>query len=242
MSPIIVRPFLLPLPIDAHQIRARRRLDTRHLREFRQEVLIAFTGVAPHDAAQGGVGLQRRRVDADGLPLHQARVGESLQHPGEDGFVRLQIDQPTRGKSSNGQAALVATPTRETRAGQTNPPPRDRALGIQAFEIADQQQPEVAPGRQPWPSLVSVESLAESLDELIKMVVVDDSIRARIEPVRGAPRQILCGQPHRRLSKAPWSFAHRHRRQCNRADRSCRSPITLTVHPGLLARQSQLEP
>jgi hypothetical protein len=130
----------------------------------------------------------------------------------------------------------------KTRAGQTNPPPRDRALGIQAFEIADQQQPEVAPGRQPWPSLVSVESLAGSLDELIKMVVVDDSIRARIEPVRGAPRQILCGQPHRRLSKAPWSFAHRHRRQCNRADRSCRSPITLTVHPGLLARQSQLEP
>jgi hypothetical protein len=32
---------------------------------------------------QDGVPFQRRRVNADGLPLEQACSGQSLQHPGE---------------------------------------------------------------------------------------------------------------------------------------------------------------
>jgi hypothetical protein len=87
MGPIVVRALLLPFPIDPRQVGAGWRLDARRLRELRQEILIALPGVAPHDAAQRRVGLQRRRVNADGLALHQSRIGESLQHPGEDRFV-----------------------------------------------------------------------------------------------------------------------------------------------------------
>src|SRR5687768_6096170 len=54
------------------------------------------TPQSDHDAAQRGVRLQRRRVNASGLPLDQAGIGQSLQHPGEDRFVRLQVDQATR--------------------------------------------------------------------------------------------------------------------------------------------------
>ena len=64
-----------------------------------QEVLIALARVAPHDAAQRRVRLQRRRVDASGLAPNQVRLGEALQHPGEDGLVRLEIDQATRARN-----------------------------------------------------------------------------------------------------------------------------------------------
>ena len=43
-------------------------------------------------------------------------------------------------------------------------PPRDRALRVQALEIADQQQPEVAAGRQPRTAVVRIESLAEAFN------------------------------------------------------------------------------
>jgi hypothetical protein len=74
------------------EIGTRRCLNARGLRQLRQEVLIALARVAPHDAAQRGIRLQRRRIDADGLALDLARLGEALQHPGEDGLVRLEID------------------------------------------------------------------------------------------------------------------------------------------------------
>jgi 5-methylcytosine-specific restriction endonuclease McrA len=55
--------------------------------------------VAPHDAAQRGVRLQRRRIGAHGLAFDQARVGESLRHPDEGGLVGLDIDQATRARN-----------------------------------------------------------------------------------------------------------------------------------------------
>lgn len=35
MDPVVVRAFLLPFPIDPRQIRARRRVDARRLRQLR---------------------------------------------------------------------------------------------------------------------------------------------------------------------------------------------------------------
>ncbi len=96
---VVVRPLLLPLPVDAGEIGACGGLDARGLRQLGQEVLIALPGVATHDAAQRGIRLQRRRVNPDRLPLHQAGVGQALQHPGEDGLVRLQIDRATRART-----------------------------------------------------------------------------------------------------------------------------------------------
>ena len=73
------------------RVGTRRCLDARGLRELRKEVLIALARAPAHDTAQRGVRFQRRRVNAYGLALDQARVGEALQHPGEDGLVRLEI-------------------------------------------------------------------------------------------------------------------------------------------------------
>jgi hypothetical protein len=83
--------LVLPLLVDERQVRARRRLDARGLRQFRQEVLVTLARVAPDDAAQRRVGLQRRRVDADRFAADQSGIRQSLQYPGEDRLVRLEI-------------------------------------------------------------------------------------------------------------------------------------------------------
>jgi hypothetical protein len=52
-----------------------------------------------------------------------------------------------------------------------------RALRVQALEIADQQKPEIAPGRQPRPTVVRVESLAEPFDVPVEVMLVENLIR-----------------------------------------------------------------
>ena len=78
MPPVVVRPFLRPLAINARQIGTGRRLDTGRLRELRQEGRGRLAGVTPHDAAPRRVGLQRRRVDPDRRPIDEARLREAL--------------------------------------------------------------------------------------------------------------------------------------------------------------------
>jgi len=60
-----------------------------------------------------------------------------------------------------------------------NRPPRDRALRVQTFEIADQQQSEVTPWRQPRPAVVRVEPLAQTFDVPVD-VLVEDLIQSRV--------------------------------------------------------------
>jgi hypothetical protein len=95
MRPIVVRALFLPLAIDPRQVGTRRCLDPRGLRQLYEEVVVALSGIASHEAAQRRIRLQRRRVNANGLALHQPRIGEALQHPCEDGHVGLEIDQAT---------------------------------------------------------------------------------------------------------------------------------------------------
>jgi hypothetical protein len=45
---------------------------------------------------------------------------------------------------------------------------------VQAFEIADQQQPEVTPRRQSRPAVLRVESLAEPFDVPVDVVLVEN--------------------------------------------------------------------
>ena len=93
MRPIVIGSLLRSLPVDARQVLARGGVDAGRLRQLRQEVLIRRAAVASHDAAQRRVRLQRGRVNPDRLPLDQARIGEPLQDPREDRFVRFEIDQ-----------------------------------------------------------------------------------------------------------------------------------------------------
>jgi hypothetical protein len=60
-----------------------------------------------------------------------------------------------------------------------------RALRVQALEVPDQQQPEVTPGRQPWPAVVRVESLAQSFDVPVEVVLVENLIQSRVKRMCG---------------------------------------------------------
>jgi hypothetical protein len=60
---------------------------------LRQERLIRRAGVAPHDAAPAPRWLPTWSRQYRSSSFDQARVGEPLQDPREDGFVRFEIDQ-----------------------------------------------------------------------------------------------------------------------------------------------------
>ena len=82
------------------------------------------------------------------------------------------------------------------------------------------------------PTLVCVESLAESFDVPVEVVLVKDLIQAGVERMGGAAWQILGRDPHRRPLRVPLSFAHRHRRQCGTQAQSCRSKISTSESGG----------
>jgi len=96
MRPVFVRRLLFPLAVQPRQVLPRRCLDARGLREPRQKLLIGFLGIPPHDAAHGGVGFQRRRIDRDRLALQEPGLHQSLLHPREHGAMRVHVDQAPR--------------------------------------------------------------------------------------------------------------------------------------------------
>ena len=103
-------------------------------------------------------------------------------------------------------------------------PPRDRPFRVQALEVAEQQQPEVAPRRQTRPAdPVGVELRALTLDKGVETRLVENTIQAFVERVTPAPRQIRARYPHRRLPRAPAALAHCHGQKCSTQDSACRS-------------------
>ena len=121
------------------------------------------------------------------FPLHQTRLGQSLQHPGEDRLVCLEIDQAPRAENRRmiGRRLRRRQSEKLAQGKRIDRPPRDRALGVQPFEVADQQHPKVAPRRQPWPSHVRIELLAEPFNEPVEV------IWSRVERMSGTLRQVL---------------------------------------------------
>jgi hypothetical protein len=71
------------------------------------------------------------------------------------------------------------------------------------FEGADQQQPTVTPRWQHRRAVVRLESLVESYDVPIEIMIVQNLIRSRVKRMRGAPRQVMHRDPHRRLIGLP---------------------------------------
>ena len=93
MLPVRVAALLRARPIQPRQIRPRRRLDTRGLRQPHQKLLIRVARIPPHDAPQGRIGLERRGVNPHGGALDQIRGRQHRQDPREDGPMRLHVDQ-----------------------------------------------------------------------------------------------------------------------------------------------------
>ena len=111
-------------------------------------------------------------------------------------------------------------------------PPRNCPLRVKAFEIPDEQQPEVPPRRKPRASHDRrMESRPALLKEGVEPPRVENAIQARVEGMAGAGRQVGCGHLHRGLLLSASPFAHRHAgsvvRDINRVD-----PLSVTFTTG----------
>ena len=117
--------------------------------------------------------------------------------PGEDGLVCLEIDQATRARNRRVIGRCLGQHQSEKRAQpkRIRGTPRNGTLGVQAFEIADQQQAEVAARRQARSALVRVEPLAQSFNEVVEVVLVENLIQSCVERV-GALRGRSCVATH----------------------------------------------
>ena len=91
--------------------------------------------------------------------------------------------------------------------------PRDATLGVQALEVADQQQTEIPPRRQTRPAHYRrVELLTLLLREPIEAGLVQDRGQSGVERMAGGNRQISRRDPQRSLFAR--ALAHRHEPHC----------------------------
>ena len=214
MLPVRVAALLRAGPIQPRQIRPRRRGNAGCGCQSPQKRLVALPRVPADDTPQRRVRFQRRRIDADRRAADEARVGQSLQHPREDRFVRLEVDSSPRSRHRRVVRRCLRQRDVEElpEAQRIARPPRNRAFRIQAFEVAQKQHPEVAARRQTWPAdPVRVELRTLRLDQGVEARLVEDTVQPLVERVARASRQIRAGHPHRPLPRTGAAFAHRHR-------------------------------
>jgi hypothetical protein len=94
-----------------------------------------------------------------------ARIGDAqhalrhLQHPGEHGLMRLEIDQSACPRDRRVVRRRLVQPQAKKAAERQRVccPPRNATLGVHALEVADEQQPEAHPRQQAGPSQRRVE-------------------------------------------------------------------------------------
>jgi ssDNA-binding replication factor A large subunit len=138
------------------------------------------------------VGASEPEIETAGV--NQQSLSEcSGVRDGEDGLVRLEIDQATRARKCRviGRRLEQRQPEKLAQCKRIRGTPRNRPLGVQAFEMADPQQAEVAARRQARSVLVRIEPLAQSLDESVEVVLVENPIQSRVERMGGTARQVL---------------------------------------------------
>ncbi len=177
--------------------------------------------------------LERRGVNRDGLTRQPAGLDESLLHPRKDGPVRLQIDQAPRARNRRmiGWRLVHGQPQKAADRQRVRRAPRNPAFRVDAFEGADQQQAEVAPGCQARSAHHGrVEPVTQAFDEPIDVVPVEQRRQPRVERMARRGGQVRRRDPQRRLIRLARS--HSHARQCSTTDRLCRSLITPTFTTG----------
>jgi hypothetical protein len=91
--------------------------------------------------------------------------------------------------------------------------PGNCALRIETFEVANQQQSKIATGRQTWsPHRFGIKPRTQPLNVRIKPSFVQNLIQPLIKRMSGRCRQIVGGNPYRRLTPTALSFSHGHAR------------------------------
>ena len=145
------RALLFSLSIEARQVGTGGRLDARRLRQRHEEVLVTLARVATHNVAQRRIRFERRGIDRDRLAADQAGLAEALKHPSKHLPMRFEIDQPARPRNRRmiRRRLWKREPQKVAQRQRIRRPPRDGALRIDPFEVPDQQQPKVHPGREP---------------------------------------------------------------------------------------------
>ena len=130
VRPVVVGPFLLPRSVEPGQLGARRRGDAGRRGEPGQPGLVRLARVPAHDAPHRRVGFERRRVDPNGVPVHQVGLRQPLQHPGEDRLMRFHVNQSARARQRRMiRRGLVQVEVQEVPNTQRiSRTPRDRPL------------------------------------------------------------------------------------------------------------------
>ena len=161
------------------------------LREHSQERLIALPAVAPHDTAHRRIRLERGRIDRDGLTLEQPRLHQPDLHPREHRAVRLEVDQAPRPGNRRviGRGLVQRQPQETADRERIGRAPGNAAFRVEALEVADQQQPEVAPRRQARPPHDrGIEAATQVFDEPIEIVGIEDGTEPHVERMTGRLR------------------------------------------------------
>ena len=188
MSSVAVVVLAAPAPDAPRQVVAGRRRDARRLRQVRQERFVACAPVASHDAAQRRAGFERGAIDADRRAAHQAGIGQWLQDPGEDGVVRVDVDQAARARQrrvaggascARGRCAGSASPRHARRS-------RARNRGPRSSRSAASGSSGQAPGRGVRPSRRSARTGPRRSRQRPHR---PESVQAHVERMARAPRQ-----------------------------------------------------
>lgn len=224
IHPLLVRSLLFSLPIYPRKIFSRRRRDPGLLRQSLEKLFVALSVVPPHDRSQGRIRFQGRGVDPHPLPLHQSDAGQQFQHPGKHLAVRLQIDQPPCARDRRVvRRPLVQRYPYKLPNGQRVPrSPGDASLTVDAFEVTDQQQPEIDSRRQSRPPHGRrVESLTYPFHKSVKIVFRKKLIQPFIEGMARRPRQSATRNPKLLLVLPPRAHCHTLILRANILDGNC---------------------
>src|SRR3954454_18236976 len=213
MLPFVVRPLLLPLPVQLGQLLPRRRLDPALVCQTCQKLVVLFPCVTPHNRTQRCIGFQCRRIHPDRMALQQIPFRQNLQHPLEHRLVRLHVHQSSRSRDRRMvwnafiQRDPHKRPDRQTVAG----PPGDAALRIDALEVADHQQTKIDARRQSGPShRLGIEPLAHPFDNFVEMPLIQKLIQLLVKRMARRYGQRLRRRPQLLLSYPLSPSAHCH--------------------------------
>ena len=212
VHPVVVATLLLALLVELRSVLAARRRDAAGLGQVVEEGVVRAPIVLAHDRTQGGIGLERGRVDRDRLALQQPATAQDRQDPGEDLPVRLEVDQSSRPR----ERAVVGRRLCEVDAQEAaqrqavRAPPGDLALAADALEVPDHQQPEVHAGRRARAAhRLGVVTPAALLDEAVEALLFQERVHPLVEGVSRRARQFARRHKERRLPLR-LSVAHRH--------------------------------
>ena len=225
--PVGVRQRLaLALAVEARQVLGARGVDPALCRHPRQHIAVALAVVAPHDRAQRRIGLHCRAVDADPLALHQAVLGDQLQHKAEHLFMRLVRQTRTRARQPRmiGNLVAVRQPQEVAQRERVRAPPHNAAFAVDAFEIADHVHAEIPPRRQRRRAHPRrVVGLAHLFHERVEPGLLQQLLQTVVERVSRRARHL---RPRRhQVVLNPLGPPHRHRKS------PCRSTSTAENQP-----------